>query len=419
MSLAFDTPRNLAPNNPAGQIVEMHRVPHITMHAFCDTSDLLGSIEKVAADRRMSRVNTKINAGGIAAAIELYRKSTSPNLIIIESRATIVELLAQLRTLADVCVSATKVIVIGYQNDVTIYRELLLRGVSEYIVAPFDPLAIIVSISRLYQEPGATKFGRTLAFIGATGGAGSSTLAQNVASTITRTYDCNVILVDMDLPFGTSSLGFDLNPAQGIAQALKDGGRFDDLLLERLLTKYDDHLQVLTAPANLEQPCNLEEGAFERLLDVAQSNAPFVVLDVPHVWTSWAKKTLLAADEVVITAQPNLASLRNTKSLIEWLREGRPNDAPPKLVLNQVGVPRRSEIKPEQFAAALSIEPIACIPFDSSTVSTAANNGQMIIDIAKKSAISKNLAAIAQVITGNQAKYGRKKPFVLSRLWGG
>jgi pilus assembly protein CpaE len=174
---------------------------------------------------------------------------------------------------------------------------------------------------------------------------------------------------------------------------------------------------VLTAPATLEQPYDLEESAFERLLDIAQANAPFVVLDVPHVWSSWAKKTLLAADEVVITAEPNLASLRNAKSLVDLLKEGRPNDAPPKLVLNQIGVPKRSEIKPDKFAAAIQIEPIACIPFDSSTVSTAANNGQMIADVSARSPVSKSLAKVAQVITGRSVKNGRKGRLALSWMW--
>src|SRR5207245_9272181 len=113
---------------------------------------------------------------------------------------------------------------------------------------------------------------------------------------IARGFEGDVVLVDLDLPFGTASLGFDLNPGQGVAQALKDGSRFDELLLERLLTKCEDHLQVLTAPTTLENSYDLDEDAFERTLDVAQSSVPFVVLDLPHTWTAWAKKTLFAAD---------------------------------------------------------------------------------------------------------------------------
>jgi pilus assembly protein CpaE len=153
------------------------------------------------------------------------------------------------------------------------------------------------------------------------------------------------------------------------------------------------------------------------VLDVAQTNVSFVVLDVPHIWTSWTKKTLLAADEVVITAVPNLASLRNAKSLVDLLKQARPNDAPPKLVLNQIGVPKRAEIKPDKFATALHIEPIACIPFDPS-VSTAANNGQMIADVSPKSAVSGSFGKIAETVTGRRMGNSRKNGLgLLRRLW--
>ena len=66
---------------------------------------------------------------------------------------------------------------------------------------------------------------------------------------------------------------------------------------------------------------------------------PLLVLDVPHVWTGWTKNTLVKADEIVITATPELANLRNTKNLVDMLKRLRPNDPPPKLIINQAGVP--------------------------------------------------------------------------------
>jgi pilus assembly protein CpaE len=142
-----------------------------------------------------------------------------------------------------------------------------------------------------------------------------------------------------------------------------------------------------------------------------------VVLDGPHIWTSWAKNTLISADEVVITAVPDLANLRNVKSLVDLLRAARPNDAPPKLVLNQIGVPKRSEITPDKFATALGIRPIACIPFDPSTVSIAANDGKMIADVASRSAIAKNFVQIAQAISGREPDRRRNGRFSWHRLW--
>jgi pilus assembly protein CpaE len=387
---------------PAVSSVETLRIPHITIHAFCETPSLISAMERALADRRISRASAKLHPGGITAAIDLYHKETSPNLIIVENRAPIAELYGQLEALADACVAGTKVIVIGNANDVAIYRELLFRGVSDYAVAPLDPLAIISLISRVYQDSGTSRFGRVLAFVGASGGAGSSTIAQNVAATIARSYGCSVIFADLDLPFGTAGLGFDLNPSETISQALSDGSRLDDILLERLLTKHEEHLQVLTAPGNLDHSHDLAEDAFERVLDVAQANASFVIVDVPRVWTSWVKKTLLTADEVIVTALPNLASFRNVKNLMEMLKKVRLNDEPPKLVLNQVGVPKRAELKPEHFADGLKIKPIACVPFDIS-VAMAGNHGQMIADAAPKSPVIKSVINIAEITTGRKA----------------
>lgn len=410
--------RRDAPGEAAGGGVEVLRIPPITLHVFCDTPEMIATMEKTVADRRMSRAQARIHSGGVAAAIDLYRTTPSPKLVVIESRRAAADLHAQLDALAEVCISGTQLIVIGDANDVALYRDLLARGVSEYLVAPIDPVAMIAVFARLYQTPGAGKLGRSVAFIGAKGGVGSSTIAHNVASAMGRACGCDVILADLDLPFGSASLGFNLEPAQGMEQALQDVSRLDDVLLERLLTKCEEHLSVLTAPATLDQSHDLEQRAFERVLDIAQSSVPFVVLDIPHVWTSWSKTTLLAADEVVITAVPDLASLRNAKNLVDQLKKARPNDAPPRLVLNQIGVPRRSEIDPRKFAAALQIEPIACIPFDSATASAAANKGKMMADVAAGSAAARCVGRIARIIAGRPGvNPSWKDRFDFSRFW--
>jgi pilus assembly protein CpaE len=178
--------------------------------------------------------------------------------------------------------------------------------------------------------------------------------------------------------------------------------RLDEVLLDRLLARCEDHLSLLAAPAVLDKPYDFGEAAFDQVLEIVQGNVPTVVLDVPHLWTSWAKKTLISADEVIITAVPGLANLRNTKSLIDLLKQARPNDAPPKLVLNQVGVPKRPEIKPDDFAAALQLQPIASIPFDPLLFGTAANNGQMVAEASAKTTVSDVFADLAQVITGRK-----------------
>ncbi len=396
---------------------EARPIPRITIQAFCDTPEIAGTIETAAMDRRMSRAHVKVHTGGINAATEFYRSAPTPNLIIVETQMEVDDLITALDSLAEVCDAGTKVMVVGHSNDVRLYRELLKRGVSEYLVAPIEVMSVITVISGIYHEPGTEKLGQVYAFIGAKGGVGSSTVAHNVAWTMARLIGSDVILADLDLPFGTAGLDFNLDPAQGIAEAVFGADRLDEVLLDRLLAKCEDHLSLLAAPAALDKAYDFGEDAFDQVLEIVQGNVPTVVLDLPHQWTAWVRKTLIAADEVVITAVPDLANLRNAKSVVDLLKQARPNDTPPKLILNQVGVPKRPEIKPDDFAAALQITPIATIPFEPLLFGTAANNGQMIAEASAKTVISDAFTDIAQVVSGRkELKKARRRGLDLSPL---
>ena len=374
---------------------EATRIPYITVHAFCDNPDIADVITSAAADRLMSRAHVTVQQGGIAAAAAFYQEKSTPQLIVIESRSTPEAFLSELDRLASVCDAGTKVMAIGHANDVHFYRELTRRGISDYLLAPIDPISLIVAISGIYSEPATAKLGQAFAFVGAKGGVGSSTIAHNVGWTIARQVASDVVLADMDLAFGTASLDFKLDAGQGVAEAIEDAGRLDEVLLDRLLAKCGDHFSLLRAPGTLDRCYDLEENAIDPLIEIAQSSVPYLILDMPHVWNAWARNVLVGADEIIITAIPDLPNLRNAKSLITFLRQARPHDPPPKLILNQVGMPKRPEIKAAEFAKAVQLELLACIPFDPQLFGKASNAGQMAAEVSAKAPASKIFTELA------------------------
>jgi pilus assembly protein CpaE len=109
---------------------------------------------------------------------------------------------------------------------------------------------------------------------------------------------------------------------------------------------------------------------------------------------------LISADELIVVAAPDLANLRNAKSLFDALRAARPNDAKPKLVLNFVGVPKRPEITTKDFTKAVEVEPLAVIPFEPKLFGTAANNGQMIAEVEANSKVASILDEIGRAVLG-------------------
>ncbi len=416
ISLAHDSslPDPIPAAEPAS-LVDVRPIPRISIQAFCETADLAAVMELAAADRRMSRAHVKVQMGGLAAAGEFYRQAPTPNLIIVESRQTGEKLIAELDHLAEVCDSGTKVVVIGHVNDVELYRRLVRRGVSEYLVVPVDMARAIKTVADLYLDSAKAPLGRSIAFIGAKGGAGSSMIAHNVGWAIAKAFQSNVVIADLDIAFGTAGLDFNQDPAQGIADALNAPERVDDTFLERLLARCSDNVSLLAAPASLDRTCDYGETVFESIVEVAQAGVPALVLDVPHLWTAWARRTLIAADEIVLTAEPDLANLRNAKNLMDLLRTLRRSDAPPRLIINKQGVPKRPEIKVTDFAAALAIEPTAVIAFDPQLFGTAANNGQMIAETDPKHPAAASFELIAQLVTG-RAEARQKKSGALAPL---
>ncbi len=374
-------------------------IPRISIQAFCDDQRAAEVLQYAAEDRRLSKAHVSVHMGGIAAAIAHYVDSPTPNLIIVDSALKSSALLPELDILAQSCDPGTKVIIIGRYNDVLLYRELLKRGVSEYLVSPIDPMGLMESISNLYNNPDTDPVGHVFAFIGAKGGVGSSTVCHNVAWTLSEVLKSNVTIADLDMAFGTTGLDFNQDPVQGIAEALAAPERLDDQLLDRLLTKCSEHLSIFAAPVVLDRDYEISAESCEMVIDVVRQNVPYVAVDLPHGWTPWSKRVLMQADEVIITAVPDLANLRNAKNIVDLLKSARKNDSKPHLVINMANVPKRQEITLKEFEQALDLKAIAVIDYDCETFSQASNNGQMVEEMNAKAKAAERFREIALAMT--------------------
>jgi pilus assembly protein CpaE len=389
--------------------------PRVSVQAFCETMETAAAIQAAGEDRRLVKAHLKIQMGGLTAALEAYRAAPTPNVIILEFETHQAEILAGLDALAEVCDAGTRVIVIGRHNDVILYRELVRRGVSDYLIVPLGTLDIVRSICGLFSSPDAKPVGRIVAVLGAKGGVGASTVAHNVAWAIGHDLNLDSVVTDLDLPFGTAGLDFNQDPPQGVADAVFSPERIDTAFIDRLLSKCSDHLSLLAAPATLERVYDFGEDAFDSIFDTLRGTVPSIVLDLPHQWTGWTRRTLMSADDILIVAEPDLANLRNTKNIIDLLKTSRINDHRPFYVLNKAGMPKRPEIKASDFAKALEDDPVAIIPFEPQLFGTAANNGQMIAEVSAGHKTAEIFRHLAQTLTG-RTEVKRSRAGLLSPL---
>lgn len=401
----------------AAEVADEHiaPAPRVSVQAFCESVETAAAVQAAGEDRRLAKAHVKIQMGGATAAVEAYRSSPTPNVIFIEAEARGDDILNKLDQLAEVCDAGTRVVVVGRVNDVTLYRELTKRGVSDYLIGPVGTLDVVRSICGLFASPDAKAVGRIIAVVGAKGGVGASTIAHNIAWAIARDLSLDSVVTDLDLAFGTAGLDYNQDPPQGIADAVFSPDRIDTAFVDRLLSKCTDHLSLLAAPATLDRVYDFGAEAFDSILDSLRSSIPCVVLDVPHIWTGWTRRLLISADEILVVAGPDLANLRNAKNLVDLLRTARPNDHKPYYCLNQVGVPKRPEITPADFAKALEDQPLVVIPFEPQLFGTAANNGQMIAEVSKSHKSAEMFLQLAQVLTG-RAEAKRARGGLLSPL---
>jgi pilus assembly protein CpaE len=404
------------PAEPGAASEHIAPAPRVSVQAFCETVETAAAIQAAGEDRRLSKAHLKIQMGGIAAAVEAYSGSPTPNVVMIETESRGADILGGLDSLSEVCDAGTRVVVIARHNDVLLYREMMRRGISDYLISPVGTLDIVRSICGLFSAPDAKAVGRIIAVIGAKGGVGASTIAHNIGWAIARNLLLDTVVADLDLGFGTAGLDYNQDPPQGIADAVFSPDRIDTAFVDRLLSKCTDHLSLLAAPATLDRVYDFSSDAFDSICDSLRATMPCIVLDIPHQWTGWTKRTLIAADDILVVAGPDLANLRNAKNLLDLLRAARPNDHRPSYCLNQVGVPKRPEIKPSDFAKALDAEPVAVIPFEPQVFGTAANNGQMIAELSSSHRTAETFRQLAQMLTGRsetkKAKSGLLSPFI-------
>ncbi|MGC2857157.1 AAA family ATPase [Novispirillum sp. DQ9] len=373
----------------------------ISIVAFTETDDRANAVRVMATDRRLRRCTVAVQDGGLEAAARHLALGTSPDLLILETHLDGDRLMQALDALAGAVAPTTRVVILGQGNDIALYRALLGMGVSEYLVGAIDAGELAGIADAIFNAEGSGNTGRVVAVFGARGGVGTSAVATNLAVALGREMAEDVLLVDLDLAFGSDALALNLNPRQTVQEALAQPDRLDDLLLDRFRVKVDDHLSLLGAPAILGDGAGEPTPeALDALFAVLRRNASHVVVDLPHQWSPWVREVLMDANEVVVVAYPDLANLRDARNLLERLSEPRGVQAPTRLVFNREGLARKGELAAKDFEEGAGARPVLSIPHDGPAFAAAMNTGEPVCAAAPNSPAAKAITELAWMVSG-------------------
>lgn len=376
----------------------LHR---LTIDSFTLTHDTAEAALGLKNLPKFTRCTVNHHTGGLQAAVQHYINHPSGEVIIVEDDGDLHQLNARLEQLAEVVEPGRKLIVVGAINDIGFYRKIVSLGVADYLLSPAQIDEIAASIEQVTHDPQRPTRARLLTFMGSRGGVGSSTIAQNVAWLLSTNHNQRVILVDLDLSFGTCALAFNEEPRQPVVDALTDPQRLDQVLLQRFMIGENDKLQILSTSGTLRANLAPSNTAIEKLVDLSRQMADIVILDLPHMWTSWIEDFSILADECIVVSALDLPNLRDAKNLLDHLKTKRGDGREPRLVINKVDMAKRGRLTLQDATRALPIKPSVTIPFDPTTFIEAINDGKVVADRSKNHKASIALRALTTTVGGS------------------
>jgi pilus assembly protein CpaE len=271
-----------------------------------------------------------------------------------------------LQTVQSLCaLSQATVVVYSHRAEHELLVQSMRSGAREFLTFPFAPEAIEEAMTRvavrIQASPAPKKTtGKILAFVGAKGGAGVTTVASNYAVALAQDTTKNTLLIDFDLPLGDAALGFGLTYEFSTVDALREAERLDASFLSKLVVRHASGLSLLAAPGQFPA-VPIDDAAANRLLTVASSSFDYVVIDAGSR-LDWTRTHLFdLASRIYLVTQIGIPELRNANRMITGSIPAHASKL--ETVLNRYS-PKSVEVDDEAIERALTVVPRWHIPND-------------------------------------------------------
>ena len=268
----------------------------------------------------------------------------------------------------------------------TLSGELLasaMKAGARDVVHHSDVASLTAAISRAYEifvalrgPAGAMHISKVIAVFSPKGGVGKTTIAVNLALSLTDRGARRVCLVDLDLAFGDVAITMQLFPTHSIEQAIGSEESIDVELLDGLLTRHQDSLMVLAAPPHPDTRERVSPLLVSRIIRTLRETFDYVVIDMAPTFDEQVLTALDETDEVVLIATLDVPTLKNVKVAVETfdaLHIARDNR---HLVLNRAD--DEVGINADKVEGILGMPVVAEIP-SSVEVAAATNAGSPVI----------------------------------------
>ena len=261
-------------------------------------------------------------------ALKLIESKGPPDLVVTDVNMPLMnglELVKRLRE--DRRTARTPIIVLSAAKQEQDILAGYSHGADDYIGKPIDLAVLAAKIETILRQTRGVaeviaaprKLGTVIAFAHGKGGVGTTTLAANVAAVL-ATDGKSVVLVDLNLQFGTAAMFFDLRPRTTIVEfARGDVNRVTEEDFTRFLADHKSGVRMLAAPPSPEEAELVSVAAVQQAIDLARGGRDAVVLDLATKLDEVTLAALDVSDIVCVVTAPHLAALRSTSDTLAML----------------------------------------------------------------------------------------------------
>lgn len=285
--------------------------------------------------------------------------------------------------------------------DPQLLMEAMHLGVKEFVPLPIAEDKFAAGIERMAQQHGMGKRAKIIHVIPSQGGCGSTTLACNLAASLSRA--AKTVVIDMDLIRGAVASSFDIRPKYTIADVMDTGEKLDTQLLDNALAVHaTSGLAILGRPELPEDTQRINQPGFARLLNVLGRTYDYVVIDSLMSISPLYATALQAADMNVLVMQLNVPSAKNTERFVGALRRMGIDPSKLRVIVNRY-VKKGWDIAPEEVERTLGLKVSWLIPNDFKNAIAAINFGEPVVIRAPKAEMSTAMFGLAESLTRKAA----------------
>ena len=298
--------------------------------------------------------------------------------------------------------------------SVSLVRTLVRDGINDVVELPFDiPDLLQISLDVLARHNASpaqsVELAPMVAVARSIGGCGATSFATHLAGDLAA-HDASgkgVIIVDLDLQFGSVADYLGIRARGNIADLLGAHDRLDEELLRSVASQTPGGISVIAAPEEIMPLESVDTDDLLRLLKLLRQQYGYVILDLPANWTNWTLSASLTADVIVLVVELNLGSLRQAKRRLELFRSVGIEDGAIEIVVNRVEKRLFRTIDPGDVSQTLGHSVLGTIALDAPTVCAAQNQGVLVGDVHRKSKFGADMARIGELLREHQLARGR------------